>query len=560
MERVSLANAGGLDLLAAPLTIMDFDLPSARKNADGLADELAGKPEYERHYDDAPWSIQVKVEPVTDASISALCSAFRAGNMLSWNGISTRLVSGEVTADEDHGTMRLITFGGTRRPAWRDAPVPFTATVANGSGTVAVPTVGGTLAASMDVRVTSAGPATMLALGIKHAPTAAYDPFDTNGVYEPAVAMTAAPKTLWAGQPIDASANRGQHLGVMLVRHTASVLGAVKYRMQSTIIGGATWQDKPTASTVVSPNTVAVEETLCIGKVSVPAAPLPYGFSSVVYGDEAIGVTGPDATNGSMVAIGRAIGQTYTNPGGQHNTGFGFLARNDNAYPHTLVASIWPANNGVTPDAGRLSPWVSVTVVIPPMFNGSLRATWAVDLPLPGPVGIVVEELDCANSTVLIQLGPTPPTWPGGAGFTFEAATGWVAGYEEQNGNTMPFDLCFTSFYQPIIDFSSETPVTVMCSQAGKSVEFNHLTRIPADIGAAIVPRAYAYDGGWYYSSETRAFYPSSRLVRVTGTAITPLVEGELVLPPGENTLVIHGDEGAVTVDLWITEQRITRG
>lgn len=541
MERVTSANAGGTDLLAAPFTIMDFELPSARKNADGIADELAGSAEYERHFDDAPWSIQVKIEPVTDTSVSALCSAFRAGNMLAWDGGTSTITSAEVTADEDHGTMRLLTFGGTRRPAWRDAPYPFTLTIPGGVGMAALPTVPGTIAASMDIIVTSATTATMSALGIKHAPLSGYYPFDSPGAWSANVPLSAVPATIWQDGPRDVASNRGLHYGIAHVQHNSTILGAVKWRLASTLLT-ASGQDRPVASGVKSVNgTVGAEETICIGKVSIPAAPTPAGqtANSSAYTANAVGInqtihnaTLPNGWNAWAMTCSRDRLHAITIRSAKDNFDGIIRVYRLNAAGTMLTECLLDRNFG----DGTEHDW-----------------TFVVDAPTTPTEQVVVATYGLiryrnveTTAVVWFSALSAPPVY----GVTV-TPSGFVG------------DPYLYTTEQSAIVLTAKTPVTATSTQACNAA-FEWLTRIPADSGAAIVSGSlvggqFAAGYGWAYDASTRAFYPSSGS-GITGTAITPLVEGELSPLPGENTLVVHCNGGTVTINGIITPQRITRG
>jgi len=280
-----------------------------------------------------------------------------------------------------------------------------------------------------------------------------------------------------------------------------------------------------------------------LGRVRIPAAAFPAAKSGMAFGVEQGGPSNSDAS-GAMVRIGRAIGQTYTHPGGR-STGATIWVQNDSAVEQNLFVSLWPANNGVTPDSGG-SPWATVIVAVPPTYMGPVRATWGVDLPLTGPVGLVVEGFGTYDCPVLIRLG-APAAWAGGAGFTYVNNVGWVAGRYTANVLEQ-FDLCFSSYLRQIILYDAAVRIDATGTGTAK---LDVAARIPGR-SCFICPVP-----GW--GAGTGVTYDDGRVYPYDGTVINgparPATFGddEFGLAPGVVNRVVGamgvGANGTVTLN-----------
>jgi len=514
---------GAYDCNATGRYVESWDFPDARLNAFGASAQSAGASRYESHYDDASWQFtQVFTAGSTRADIDAFTAALTAGAMVALGEdtgtASTRLVSVDSTITSTTGFTRVL-VSGTRRPAWRDAPYPFSLAVAGGMGTAAAPKVGGSIAAELNIDVFSTGNTAMLALGIKHAPKAGYSPhIGTIDTWAGAVSLSATPATLFAGAALDVAAHRGSHIGVLLARHDSSS-GTVKYRLGSTFAGASAPCSYPVTSNVIG---TAAGEMLTIGEVSIPAATLPFASDGVVYGAQVNDVRQDSV--GNVLFTGQNV-QTFK-PG---ITGLlTALQLHGTTLGNEMEAYVFRGDTHIgvySTHTGQADTWIGLNSANPPVVT--------------------------AGET--LRLVPT----------VFWALTYYAGGstYTAGELNANPaWDLAFRTYIRPARQFTAATPVTATCSVAGKTAATCTLSLIPTDAGCIIAAGTFTDVAGWRYDAATRAVYPLDTL-GVSGPALTSVVrEGEMALPVGDNTFVVRGYINDITLTGTITEQRITRG
>lgn len=536
---------GSLDLCLAPRQVITAEFPDATKNALGLSAQLTGATaEYEDHYNNAPWSITLNIKGMNRALVDETLAAFKGTPFIVLGETSgtakTVMVSRDTTSPDYDNEQLMIT--GQRSPSWLEEDVVLDPiTVTGGRAVVSLPTVGGTIGARMSLTALSTSACTVLGIGIKPAPQAAYDPLDGSATLGTAVPLSTTPATLHAGTDIDVGANYGEHFGIAKLAHTSAVAGAVKYRLGSTLLT-ASAPDKYTASGVTN-----ATETLCIGRVSIPAATLPT-VQGTIYGSE----TGSPSNTG---AIGSYVSakfnaQSFGHAAGIH-TGVTFWVRNITALPWTFTAQLWPAT-GTSPNERpdyNSSMLIFANAEVPASYIGPVRFNWSVDLPAGRYSAIIYNTYDqnfdigaagalADSNASLCNTAITDP-------FTITATT----------------DLYFISHLRPVLAFNAKTPITATCSEASKTAQFASLTRIPADFGAIVAQGSFGAGTGITYDAATRGVYPANSS-GVTGTALDPLTSAcEFAPQPGANSLVVDNGGGSnVTLYITIANRRITRG
>jgi hypothetical protein len=346
-----------------------WSFPDATPNAFGTSAQLSGAGRYESHYNDAPWQFVQVFSAADRAQLDAFMAALVPGADITLEedtgSASSRIVSVDSTLVNTTGFTSVM-VSGTRRPAWRGESQTFSLSAAFGGGAqVTLPTIGGTLGASMDIAVMHTTSGTFSALGIKHAPISGYDPVDSSGSWTANVALSATPATIHAGNDIDVAANRGKSVLVANLKHTATVASTLKWRAKSTILTAAS-QGRPTSSAVAN-----TSELINLGEVTIPAAPLPDGSGGIVYGADTAGATNTTAASKVVLDL-YGCGETFSHPGGEQS-GVTFKAQNPDSIAHTLTVRLYNSSGG-TPTGGQLT---STTVTLPAGHDGIVRATWA---------------------------------------------------------------------------------------------------------------------------------------------------------------------------------------
>lgn len=548
MQRVIAASSGGVDLLTAPRTIMDFDLPPARLNDFGRAAQLAGANPYEGHYDDAAFTIQVKVEPCTRADVETLVAGFRPGAGLSWTdttGSGTSYVrTAEVAADEDHGTFRLVTMSGTRSAAWETATQTFSGTVTGGWGTYDLPSVGGELAAKMSLTLTCASAWTLAACGLKADPATGYDPTDA-AITAQALTQN-ADTAIGTAATFDVAANRGQHMVVAKSTHTATA-SALKYQVGSDILTNTVWE--PRVAAAASPMTAA------LGMVKVPSYDLPPNTAGAAY-KAATGIS--QTTTGAVVTTplnsgNRLVYQTFTLSARRRVASVSVKVTNAAATDKQVSITIRSLSGGGTPNTTGVGGFPGGAVMAPP-GTSVVTAIFPTDIVRDaGEYSFVAS----APSDVTFWRDAAAP-YAGGVGGHMTSAGVFTAG----DGTDATIDWYFTVALQEELTFNAATPVRARCTETGKTATVDALARIPADDGWFVVTGSFGAGTGVYVDPGLQTIYPVGS-AGVTGIALTATTTMPVLpqpIPNVANRLVIAGGTGNVTVSGTITERRINRG
>jgi len=546
---------GSYDCNATGRFVSDWSFPDARITDFGRSAQLSGAGRFESHYEDAPWQFTQVFSAATRADIDGFLDALVPGALVTLGEdtgtASSRIVTIDTTDASTTGFTRYI-VSGTRRPAWRGASQAFSATLAINQSIAALPTVGGSIGAEMDLTVTHASAGSFSALGIKHAPLAGYDPADSaGGSWSTPVALSTTPATIHAGSDIDVTANRGNHILCAYLLHTATVASTLNWKAASSILT-ASRESRPVASRVAN-----TAEFVNLGIVSIPAATLPArSDSGVVYASETAGAsntTGSTYLTAVWPSVGK-FGQSFAHAGGLQ-TGVAIWIKNNSAQP-MIVTCILRGSSGTNPNQvpDFTSNHASATVTIPSGHDGLVRFTWSVLLPA-GQYTAMVQDYDGTgiNNGVGSFMVRTAGTYASGNAFSL---TGYNDTYATALATT---DLYFTAYRRAEVSFNAKTAITATCTQSGKTASWWSCVRVPADIGAVVTTTAYAAGKGWAHDAASKSYYPADS-GGVTGTALATYRVGALEPLPGENTLVIFNDGGETTITGTITDQRITRG
>ncbi len=551
---VTVFQTAALDLLSAPYDVESWDFPEAAITEIGRAAQYAGAIPHRLHYDDAPFNFTVIVTGSTiSASIADLHENLRAGTRFMFSEstevLTGRIVSIAPTATEHFSTYSRVAFVGSRSPEWEGASLDLgTLTVTNGWGTVDAPTVGGELAAKVQLYATGAGTmAGGLHLGIRPNPGASYSPLDDysgvtdataiGGAWSAASAsLTTTPADIASAPPLDIADNRGQHLVVARLKHTASAT-ATSYHAASTALGHSVTQP-PVAATTASAAVVA------LGSVSVPCTSVPVGVGTAA-------PFGAAATDISQTTYDT----TLTTPTGYKHT---YLFDVDGDRLHSLTVRL--------PSAGRCL--LNLNRMVDATTRGVNIGAMTVSRESAGTVTWVVDVDTTSGEQLCLTM---QSNMANGIGLQYRAAEVNAEGnfYRIDDGTTaltasaITGDLYLVTKVQNRISLAASTPVQATCTEAAKTASIDALVRIPTDFCAISVPGSIAANTGWMYDPDTRGVYPCDNSPALTGAALaaTRLGMPDLGLAPGvvNRIVVAAGAKTNVTITGTATELYLRR-
>lgn len=549
------AQAGSLDLQSGPYRIIGTpDFPDARLNDFGRAAQKAGAYPCEAHYDFPPWQFAVGITDPTRALVDALANALRPGARLLLGGETGTgtavLETIECGPDDESPGYSVYTFSGTRRPGWEVGSWAVTGTIADGWGTLSLGTLGGTLAARIDLALTCAASSTLFAAGVMPDPGEAFDPIDDysgttvagafGGEFSANTNLSATPAALGSAPGIDVAANAGTPVAVARVRHTAN---ACTYQATSAIA---------LRSALTPPVRASVEngtETLVLGTVNVPAFPVPVGTSESAY-------TAP-ATDWNQTAEDTTL--TDETP---YTDEYAFTVTRDRLDSITLkfgeewtpgAAEALQLYRGAgTEEADLLWVWTG------PVSAGV--RTFSVGVPVTSGETL----------TLKLGMGGTPAMLRGRA-YYFEPIPVRFknvqvnAGYfcDSSGALVSNADLYLVTKTSTRISFAASTPVRASSLESGKTAGIDVLARIPAVMGAPLcVSGSFGSGTGVKYDSALGRTFPCDA-TGVTGIALSPSYAGSGLLAAAgvPNTLVVAtGAVADVTFTGTVTELRLHRG
>jgi hypothetical protein len=529
----------GVDLMSSPYKVMDgWEMPEARLNAFGRSAQLAGAYPYESHYDDAPWLLPVLVSYTTstlrDTYIDALTAAFTTPNAEILFGEKVAQKGFIIDADcagnvEIDSTSCLVTFSGTRKPAWETTSSSFSGTVTNGWGTLSLGTPGGEIAAKMSLTLTCAAASTLFAAGVKPAPTDDFDPIDDysgqsvagafGGEFSADASLSGTAAALGTAPTVKVAPNRGQSLAIARVRHTATAAASTRFQVGSAIGSSTRWQAS-TAATVANNTEVAV-----LGSVRVPSYELPTGTAEY----------GAAATDWNQT--------THDSTASNGSWYYTFTVNGDRLHSFTLYAS--------------------GTIVADDLFIFDGQGTDGTVLWSTGP-----RSLTEGAATYVCDIPVTDGqslTLGNVRGFRYKN-TSANAGFfcDGEVASVLTSDLYLVTTTQDKLSFDASTPVQATCSESSKYGAIDVLARVPLDWGGFAVKGSFGSGTGVTYSPDLHAFYPCDSNGAASGVALSPTQAPtpELACVAGvANTLVVAtGAVANVTVSGTITERRIHRG
>lgn len=543
----------GLDLDSDPYRLLGDafapKLPDARLNDFGRSAQMAGAPKFEAHYDEPPWEISVGVDSPDRASIDALTNAFAPGAVLTWGdetGVATtRITTVECAEHESWQGWTVLTFSGTRRPAWDTISYPFSGTVAWDDPVLVLPEVGGELCAKMSLLVIASSSVKTLSAAIKSAPASGYTVLDdysgvaespTIGGERTGTAHTSGPNFFSFPQlapTIDSRDNSGSHHLLARVWSDAPA-GSISFRAGNAA-GGVTRWEPPVRLPVSGTWRVLPLASVDMPVVAFPALTMPSTGEPIVQ-HEGEAKAFPSAS----------VWQTVTFAEAALLTSISFKVTNPTASTATFSAQIQRAS-GDAPGEAWYSFWEQEVLA-----GQTAVLIWALNTPAPIAMGTALA-IRCTGSAGVQFWRTADDVYPGGRGGYGTETPG--------DGTDSTIDLWFEVGRAALSFFDASNPVQFQASQSG-STRLDAVCRVPADHGGFVVTS----DGmdGAVLDPDLRAVYPTDDTGAVVGGSLagtmTPLGT-ELAPAPGvENRLVVWGDAESYEVSGLITERRIHRG
>lgn len=524
------------------------NFPDAQLNDFGKSAQLAGAHKYEAHYSDPSWELSVLIGEPTRDLIDDLMSAFSPGAAILWTeptGSSTTYIrTVESLPIHNADGSVIITFSGTRSPAWETTTSTGSGTITAGSGTLSLGTPGGQLAAKMSLKLTCAAASKLIGCGVRPDPAASYDPVDDysgaadaaayGGAWSADASLSGTAAAVGTAPTISVSDNRGSHVVCARVKTNAVTPSATKFRARSGI--GSAFVDEPYVAAT------AATCGLMLGTLQVPSYVLPDGTSGSRYAAQSTTFS-QTAEDGTSTASEAYIVLPAATQERLHSIDIKPVAGSANLY-------VYRCSNATT---------------IPP------ASAIAGPFPITG---------DGSVQTITMQADTTPGTYYAlyfSGNLTWRTKTGnpsasitLYGSYTQAGDGTITLtgastvDPYIVVREQSLISFDATTPVQATCSESSKTGTIDHLVRLPADNGGFTAAGTFGSGTGVYYDGDTRIVYPADG-TGVTGVSlmatVTPFGTELAPIPNVANTLVVFCDAvDNITASWTITERRINRG